>query len=83
MLVRCHVRRNKYEPHCDKVEIIDINPNHARVRHPAGREQVFSLRDLALLPDKPDNTNENSVLSELLPVDSHLSSDTIKHYLRI
>ena len=76
VLEQHHVRRNKYEPHCEEVEIIDINPNHARVRHPAKPKQVVLLRDLALLPDKPDHTNENSVLSESLPVESHLSSDT-------
>ena len=57
VLVRRHVRRSKYEPLCDEVEIIDLNPSHARVRHPAGREQVVSLRDLAPLPNKLEHTD--------------------------
>ena len=51
-------------------------PCYATVRHPAGLKQVVSLCDLALLPNKPDHTNENSVLSEPLPVESHFSYDT-------
>ncbi len=61
VLLRRHVKHSKYEPRCDEVQIIDINPSHARIRHPAGLEQVVSLRDLAPLPDKIEHISENNV----------------------
>jgi hypothetical protein len=49
-LLRRHVRKSKYDPLVDEVELIDVTPTYARVKHPSGLEQTVSLRDLAPLP---------------------------------
>ena len=55
VLVKRHVRRSKYEPLCDEVDLVAINPTHARVRFPCGREAAVSLRHLAPLPNSEQN----------------------------
>ena len=45
-----HVRRSKYEPLCDEVDLVAINPTHAQIRFPCGREAAVSLKHLAPLP---------------------------------
>ena len=46
-----------------RVDLIDITPTYANVRHKSGREQTVSLRDLAPLPriEEPAGTSESSV----------------------
>ena len=51
VLLKRHVRKSKYDPLCDEVELINITPTYAQVKHPSGREQTVSLRDLAPLPN--------------------------------
>ena len=55
VLVKRHVRHSKYEPLCDEVDLVAINPTHARVRFPCGREASVSLRHLAPLPNSDRN----------------------------
>ena len=50
VLVKRHVRRSKYEPLCDEVDLVSINPSHAKVRYAGGREDTVALRHLAPLP---------------------------------
>ena len=47
VLLKRHVRNSKYEPLVDEVELLEANPNYAHIRHPDGRENTVSLRDLA------------------------------------
>jgi len=47
--------RNKSEPLCDEVELLDANPKTALVRFPEGRESTVSVSDLAALSDMSDN----------------------------
>ena len=47
--------RNKSEPLCDEVELLDANPKTALVRFPDGRECTVSVSDLAALSDMSDN----------------------------
>ena len=47
--------RNKSEPLCDEVELLDANPKTALVRFPDGRESTVSVSDLAPLNDMSDN----------------------------
>ena len=47
--------RNKSEPLCDEVELLDANPKTALVRFPDGRESTVSVSDLAPLSDMSDN----------------------------
>ena len=63
VLVKRHVRHSKYEPLCDEVDLVAINPTHARVRFPCGREASVSLRHLAPLP----NSDRNLQLTSDLP----------------
>ena len=50
VLVKHHVRRSKYEPLVDEVDLVSVNPTNAKVRYPCGREDSVSLRHLAPLP---------------------------------
>ena len=47
VLMRNHVRTNKYEPLTREVELLEANPDYAYVRLPDGRETSVSLRHLA------------------------------------
>ena len=49
VLLRRYVRKSKYEPLVDKVDLIEANPMYAHVRHENGVESTVSLRDLAPL----------------------------------
>ena len=48
--LRRFVRTNKSDPLVDKVDIINVNPKYANVRHSNEREVTVSLRDFAPLP---------------------------------
>ena len=73
VLCRRHVRRSKYDPWCDEVELIEANPCYAKIRHRSGREQTVSLRDLAPLPSK------ELTLTESDGTDSAESVPPLKH----
>ena len=47
VFLRNFVRQNKYEPKVQEVELLDANPNYARILYPSGRESTVSLKDLA------------------------------------
>ena len=47
---RRFVRTGKSDPFVDEVDIINVNPNYANVRHLNGREVTVSLQDLAPCP---------------------------------
>ena len=49
VLLRRHVR-NKGDPLCDEVDLVDANPSFARVRLPDGRESTVSTNNLARCP---------------------------------
>ena len=59
--LRRFVRTSKIDPLVDEVEIINVNPNYANVRHLNGREVTFSLNDLSPCPSKKsqDYTDTN------------------------
>ena len=38
--LRRHVRQSKYDPLVDEVELIDVTPTYARVKHPSGLERM-------------------------------------------
>lgn len=57
ILLRQHARRSKYLPIVKEVELVSANPSFAKIRHPCGREDNVSLRDLAPCPrDIEDET---------------------------
>jgi len=47
--------RNKSDPLCDEVELLDANPKTALVRFPDGKESTVSVSDVAPLSDMSDN----------------------------
>ena len=47
--------RNKSEPLCDEVELLDANAKTALVRFPDGKESTVSVSDIAPLSDMSDN----------------------------
>ena len=50
-LLKRHLRGSKYEPLVETVEVLEVNPNYARVRFNNGRETTVSLRHIAPLGD--------------------------------
>ena len=58
VLLRKHVRASKYDPLVEEVELLETNPNYARVKFPNGNESNVNLRHLAPLPkDKHNGQN--------------------------
>ena len=68
VLLRRYVRESKYDPLVDEVELVESNPNYARIRNSDGKESTVSLKHLAPLP------NENTMPSS---PDIRLDSDPI------
>ena len=66
ILLKRHMRNNKYEPLVDKDQLIDANPQYAYIRYPDGRETIASLRHLAPISSSPitDQTNHIEPLPE-------------------
>ena len=44
------MKESKYEPDVDLVDLLEINPQYALIRHPDGREDTVALRNLAPYP---------------------------------
>ena len=57
VLMRRNVRRSKYDPLVDEVELIDCNPMYAHVRLQDGRETTVSLHQLAPVGDLSNHSN--------------------------
>ena len=55
--LRRFVRSSKSDPLVDKVEIINVNPKYANVRHLNGREVTVSLNDLSPCPSEESQDN--------------------------
>ncbi|CAB0013080.1 unnamed protein product, partial [Nesidiocoris tenuis] len=47
VLMKKHVRASKYDPLVEEVELIEVNPQYARVKLEDGRETSVSLKHLA------------------------------------
>ena len=60
VLMKNHVRPNKYHPLVQEVELLEANPEYAHVRFPDGRESTVNIRHLAPRglqpPQVPDDT---------------------------
>ena len=53
VLMKRNVRRSKYEPLTDEVELLEANPQCAHVRLPDGRETTVSVKQLAPAGSNP------------------------------
>ena len=60
-----NVRRSKYEPVVDEIELIEANPHYAHVRFPDGRETTVSTKQLAPAGTEPERISYDAV--DLLP----------------
>ena len=47
VLLTRYVRKSKFDPMVDKVELTKANPNYAHIRFPDGRENTVALKHLA------------------------------------
>ena len=63
--LRRFVQTSKIDPLVDEVEIINVNPNNANVRHFNGQEATVSVNDLSPCPSKESqdytDTNETQL----------------------
>lgn len=64
VLLRRFVRRSKYDPLVDEVELIEANPMYAYIRYPNGRESSVSIRDLAPCGNSPPVEQSPSLTQE-------------------
>ena len=44
VIIKRNVRRSKYEPLVDEVELVEANPRYAHVIFPDGRETTVSMK---------------------------------------
>ena len=74
--------RNKGDPFCDEVELIEADPSFVRIRHTNGIETTVSTKDLAPFPRKlcPTTTKDQkqSILSpvEQMPAELEANRET-------
>ena len=75
-MLRRHVRNSKYEPVVDEVDVIEVNPTYAVVRHGNGRESSVALKDLSPhhnpISDTETPMNADELLSETV-LDNNVS----------
>ena len=58
VLLKNYYRTSKYQPIVNEVELIDANPNYAKIRYQDGSEANVSIKDLA--PTGTQDVNINS-----------------------
>ena len=63
VLLKKHVRKSKYDPLIEEVELIEANPPYAHIRYPNVKETFVSVRYLALKNDdyKELNSEQNDI----------------------
>lgn len=77
VLLKKHVRNNKYEPLVEEVQLIDSNPSYARVQFRDGRQSTVSLKHLAPAGNEEYFTDHQD-LSECQHLDeSRVISDNV------
>ena len=58
-----NVRRNKYEPLVDEVELVEANSHYAHVKFPDGRETTVSTKQLAPTGNTTDSQTPSIEMS--------------------
>ena len=80
VLLRRFVRTNKNDPLVDQVELLDVNPTYANIRHKDGRETTVSVRDLAPYPgDHVCDPNGESATTENLQLPQPMEPEVEDH----
>lgn len=78
-------RRCKSDPLCEYVELVDVNPKYALVRHKDGRESTVSTSDLAPHPEQQADADHDTQSAESkvpeLPIRSSgsIDDDDVSH----
>ena len=55
VIIKRNVRRSKYEPLVDEVELVEANPRYAHVIFPDGRETTVSTKQVAPASNTTDS----------------------------
>ena len=76
VLLRRHVR-NKGDPFCDQVELVEGNATYSTIRFPDGRQSTVSTSDLAPCPPTSEVRREDSSISP--PGAKEVSQDNSKN----
>ena len=63
MLLKKHVRKSKYDPLKEEVELFEVNPQYAYIRYPNRKETAVSVRHLA--PKSADYKELNSEQNDI------------------
>ena len=80
------VRKSKFDPLVDEVELIEANPKYAHVRYSDGREDTVATKFLAPQVDRkteihdekiPNQPHVTSDFTELIDVNNEQTSDTL------
>ena len=80
VLLKKHVRSNKYDDLCEEVDIVSLQPESAKVRFASGREASVSIRDIAPLAGQVEiDPGQNSVVDcgEVQTIDRELTAGPV------
>ena len=82
VFLRNYKRTSKYQPLVDEVDLVEANPNYAKIRYRDGRESNVSIRDLAPvgsnigdIPLESTTTTMNENVSTEVPLQSDSIND--------
>ena len=79
VLLKKHVRKSKYDPLVEEVELIEANPQYAHVRHPNGRETTVSIRHLAPRGDDYREFNSEQNINTHIFVQNSTTPDVLEN----
>ena len=89
VLIKKHVRGNKYEDGVEEVELIQATPNYVHVKFPSGREATVSVRDVAPIGEyrpsegqeryEQGSTPATTVNCDSVEVNNDLDNEMNKH----
>lgn len=71
VFLRNYTRTSKYQPLVDEVDLVEANPNYAKIRYKDGRESNVSIRDLAPVGSNIDHIqsgSSNEIINESVTV---------------
>lgn len=66
--VKRHNRSSKYDQQMEEVDLLECNPNYARIRFADGREDTVSTRHLSPPAEHSDSPHYNEPIHEQSPI---------------
>ena len=64
VLLKRQVRKSKFDPLVDEVELLEANPKYAHVRFPDGREDTVATKFLAPQVDRKTETHKELIVNQ-------------------